>query len=104
MLDVVLGVRCALGDRAKLVDKGGRVRQWGIGQGQYRDEGHFEPVCIRFTLLFLGVLMDACRSTVYLLLLVSAAALLLSVLYFMLTRAFTRAIMHITRTLPLVEA
>ncbi|KAJ4487395.1 plasma-membrane choline transporter-domain-containing protein [Lentinula edodes] len=41
------------------------------------------------------------KSTVYLLLLVTAAAVLLSVVYLMLTRAFTRVIMHITLLLSI---
>jgi hypothetical protein len=36
------------------------------------------------------------RHTVYLLLFITGAALLLSTVYLMLVRAFTRAIMHIT--------
>jgi hypothetical protein len=42
------------------------------------------------------------RSTAYLLLLVTAAALLLSVAYLMLVRAFTRLIMHITLILSIL--
>ncbi|KAF5348744.1 hypothetical protein D9758_006837 [Tetrapyrgos nigripes] len=42
------------------------------------------------------------RSTVYLLLLVTAAALLLSSAYLILTRAFTKVIMHITLILSIV--
>lgn len=38
----------------------------------------------------------------YLLLLVTAAAVLLSTAYLMLTRAFTRVIMHITLVLTIV--
>ncbi|KAJ3757933.1 plasma-membrane choline transporter-domain-containing protein [Lentinula raphanica] len=41
------------------------------------------------------------RSTVYLLLLVTAAAVLLSAVYLMLTRAFTRIIMHVTLILSI---
>ncbi|KAJ4483429.1 plasma-membrane choline transporter-domain-containing protein [Lentinula aciculospora] len=41
------------------------------------------------------------QSTVYLLLLVTAAAVLLSAIYLMLTRAFTRIIMHITLLLSI---
>ncbi|KAF8973281.1 plasma-membrane choline transporter-domain-containing protein [Flammula alnicola] len=41
------------------------------------------------------------RSTVYLLLLVTAAAILLSVAYLMLTRMFTKIIMHITLILTI---
>lgn len=41
------------------------------------------------------------RSAVWLLLLVTAAAVLLSSAYLMLTRAFTRAIMHITLVLTI---
>jgi len=41
------------------------------------------------------------RSTAYLLLLITAAAVLLSVVYLMLIRAFTRAIMHITLVLTI---
>lgn len=40
-------------------------------------------------------------STAYLLLLVAAAGLVLSTLYFILTRAFTHAIMHITLLLTI---
>ena len=42
-----------------------------------------------------------CRSTVYLLLLVTAAAMLLSAVYLILTRMFTRMIMHITLVLSI---
>lgn len=42
------------------------------------------------------------RSTVYLLLLVTAVAVLLSALYLMLTRAFTKIIMHITLILSIL--
>lgn len=42
------------------------------------------------------------KSTVWLLLLVTAAALLISSTYLMLTRAFTRAIMHITLILSIL--
>jgi len=41
------------------------------------------------------------RSTVYLLLLITAAALLLSTIYLMLVRVFTRVIMHITLILSI---
>ncbi|PPQ98607.1 hypothetical protein CVT24_003940 [Panaeolus cyanescens] len=41
------------------------------------------------------------RAAIYLLLLVTAAAMLLSVAYLMLTRAFTRTIMHITLVLTI---
>ncbi|KNZ80543.1 Protein PNS1 [Termitomyces sp. J132] len=49
-----------------------------------------------------GTAVTVNRSTVYLLLLVTAAALLLSTLYLMLTRAFTRMIMHITLVLTIM--
>ncbi|KAG6900555.1 hypothetical protein C0993_009132 [Termitomyces sp. T159_Od127] len=49
-----------------------------------------------------GTAITVNRSTVYLLLLVTAAALLLSTLYLMLTRAFTRIIMHITLVLTIM--
>ena len=42
------------------------------------------------------------RSTVWLLLFVSAAAILLSVLYLILARTFTRVIMHITLVLTIL--
>ncbi|KAJ7581593.1 plasma-membrane choline transporter-domain-containing protein [Mycena floridula] len=42
------------------------------------------------------------RSTVYLLLLVTAASLLLSAVYLILVRAFTKAIMHITLVLAIL--
>ncbi|TFK75449.1 DUF580-domain-containing protein [Pluteus cervinus] len=42
------------------------------------------------------------QSTVYLLLLVTAAALLLSVAYLILTRTFTRAVMHVTLILSIL--
>jgi hypothetical protein len=41
------------------------------------------------------------RHTVYLLLMVTAAAILLSTIYLILTRAFTRIIMHITLILSI---
>lgn len=41
------------------------------------------------------------RSTVYLLLLITAAAVLLSTLFLILARAFTRVIMHITLILSI---
>ncbi|KAF8070149.1 plasma-membrane choline transporter-domain-containing protein [Lyophyllum atratum] len=49
-----------------------------------------------------GTAVTLNRSTVYLLLLVTAAALLLSTAYLMLTRAFTRMIMHITLVLSIL--
>ncbi|KAG6874464.1 hypothetical protein C0995_010373 [Termitomyces sp. Mi166 len=49
-----------------------------------------------------GTAVTVNRSTVYLLLLVTAAALLLSTFYLMLTRAFTRTIMHITLVLTIL--
>ncbi|CAA7263158.1 unnamed protein product [Cyclocybe aegerita] len=42
------------------------------------------------------------RSTVYLLLLITAAAVLLSIVYLMLTRMFTKMIMHITLVLTIL--
>jgi hypothetical protein len=42
------------------------------------------------------------QSTVYLLLLVTAAALLLSTIYLMLVRAFTKVIMHVTLVLSII--
>jgi hypothetical protein len=42
------------------------------------------------------------RSTVYLLLLITAAAILLSVVYLLLTRMFTKIIMHITLVLTIL--
>lgn len=45
--------------------------------------------------------MPFCRHTVYLLLFVTGAALLLSTLYLILTRIFTKAIMHITLVLSI---
>lgn len=49
-----------------------------------------------------GVPVTLNRSAVYLLLLVTAAAVLLSSLYLMLTRAFTKIIMHITLVLTIL--
>jgi len=49
-----------------------------------------------------GTAVTLNRSTVYLLLLVTAAALLLSTAYLMLTRAFTRMIMHVTLVLSIL--
>ncbi|GLB37068.1 putative CTL (choline transporter-like) family protein [Lyophyllum shimeji] len=49
-----------------------------------------------------GTAITLNRSTVYLLLLVTAAGLLLSTAYLMLTRAFTRMIMHITLVLSIL--
>jgi len=49
-----------------------------------------------------GTAISLNRSTVYLLLLVTAAAVLLSTLYLMLTRMFTRIIMHITLVLSIL--
>ncbi|TFK44695.1 plasma-membrane choline transporter-domain-containing protein [Crucibulum laeve] len=49
-----------------------------------------------------GAAVTLNRSTVYLLLLVTAAAILLSVVYLLLTRAFTRMIMHITLILSIL--
>jgi len=50
----------------------------------------------------LGLIMSLpSRHTVYLLLLVTAAAFLLSTVYLMLTRAFTKAIMHVTLILSI---
>ncbi|KAF9049737.1 plasma-membrane choline transporter-domain-containing protein [Panaeolus papilionaceus] len=48
-----------------------------------------------------GAAVTLNRAAVYLLLLVSAAAILLSVAYLLLTRAFTRTIMHITLILTI---
>lgn len=45
---------------------------------------------------------DVSRSTVYLLLLVAAAGLLLATIWLMLTRFFTKAIMHITLVASIV--
>ncbi|KAF8161084.1 plasma-membrane choline transporter-domain-containing protein [Crassisporium funariophilum] len=49
-----------------------------------------------------GTAVTLNRSTVYLLLLVTAAAVLLSVAYLMLTRLFTKAIMHVTLILTIL--
>ncbi|KAG6830173.1 hypothetical protein H0H92_001903 [Tricholoma furcatifolium] len=49
-----------------------------------------------------GTAVTLNQHTVYLLLLVTAAALLLSTVYLMLTRYFTRTIMHITLVLSIV--
>ncbi|KAK7472552.1 pH nine-sensitive protein 1 [Stygiomarasmius scandens] len=49
-----------------------------------------------------GTAVTLNRSTVYLLLLVTAAALLFSSAYLMLTRAFTKVIMHVTLVLSIV--
>ncbi|KAL0955969.1 hypothetical protein HGRIS_002152 [Hohenbuehelia grisea] len=49
-----------------------------------------------------GTAVTLNRSTVYLLLLVTAAALLISTAYLMLTRAFTRMVMHITLVLTIL--
>ncbi|KIK67433.1 hypothetical protein GYMLUDRAFT_37557 [Collybiopsis luxurians FD-317 M1] len=48
-----------------------------------------------------GTAVTLNRSTAYLLLLVTAAAVLLSAIYLMLTRAFTKIIMHITLLLSI---
>ena len=50
----------------------------------------------------LGLIMSLpSRHIVYLLLLVTAAAFLLSTVYLMLTRAFTKVIMHVTLILSI---
>jgi len=49
-----------------------------------------------------GTAVTLNRSTVYLLLLVTAAAILLSVVYLLLTRMFTKIIMHITLVLTIL--
>ncbi|KAF8234031.1 DUF580-domain-containing protein [Tricholoma matsutake] len=49
-----------------------------------------------------GTAVSLNQSTVYLLLLVTAAAVLLSTIYLMLTRMFTRLIMHITLILSIM--
>jgi len=49
-----------------------------------------------------GAAVTLNRSAVYLLLLITAAAMLLSAVYLMLTRMFTKAIMHITLVLTIV--
>jgi len=49
-----------------------------------------------------GTAVTLNRSTAYLLLLVTGAALLLSIVYLMLVRAFTKAIMHITLVLSIL--
>jgi hypothetical protein len=46
--------------------------------------------------------VDCVRHTVYLLLFVTAAALVLSVAYLILARIFTRALMHITLVLSII--
>lgn len=55
----------------------------------------------RISVIISGLLWNE-RSTVYLLLLVTAAGLLISTFYLILTRFFTRAIMHITLILSIL--
>jgi hypothetical protein len=47
-------------------------------------------------------MLDCVRHTAYLLLFVTAAALVLSIAYLMLARIFTRALMHITLVLSII--
>lgn len=47
-------------------------------------------------------MLTAFRHTAYLLLFVTAAALVLSIAYLMLARIFTRALMHITLVLSII--
>lgn len=52
--------------------------------------------------LYVSLTSHPRRSTVYLLLLITAAAILLSVVYLLLTRMFTKIIMHITLVLTIL--
>ncbi|KAF9566775.1 DUF580-domain-containing protein [Agrocybe pediades] len=65
------------------------ISQGGLGGGLGKDGGKS------------GTAVTLNRSTVYLLLLVAAAAVLLSTAYLLLTRMFTRTIMHITLVLSI---
>ncbi|ESK97172.1 integral to plasma membrane protein [Moniliophthora roreri MCA 2997] len=66
------------------------IKSGGLGGGLGRSGGRT------------GTAVTLNASTVYLLLLVTAAALLLSATYLMLTRAFTRQIMHVTLILSIL--
>lgn len=56
----------------------------------------------RFYFHFLALICMSKRSTVYLLLLITAVAVFFSVFYLILTRMFTKIIMHITLVLTIL--
>lgn len=72
-----------------------------FGPGSVGFFGYIKQVS-RFRACRRSVVDKSTRSTVWLLLLVTAAALLISATYLMLTRAFTRIIMHITLILSIL--
>lgn len=81
------------------------ISQGGLGGGLGKGNTGTGVTLNRFEVVdFLYVFLTSHtrRSTVYLLLLITAAAILLSVVYLLLTRMFTKIIMHITLVLTIL--
>lgn len=95
----VSGIRSALGLCALAVGTGWRAGRR-RGQWFYRHERH--PGLVRISLHFWVQMLTGDSHTVYLLLFITGAGLLLSTVYLMLVRAFTRMIMHITLVLSIL--
>lgn len=81
------------------------ISQGGLGGGLGKGQTGTAVTLNRFEVVdsfYVFLTLHSCRSTVYLLLLVTAAAILLSVVYLLLTRMFTKIIMHITLVLTIL--
>ena len=93
-------IRRSLRHNNQLVD----LRWWsgrGTGKAGRKDRQCNHPQLVR-AVIHPGNALTFSRSTAYLLLLITAAAVLLSVGYLLLTRMFTKIIMHITLVLTIV--
>jgi len=103
---IVLWVCCTFWNRDIVLDIRRRFG-WRAWRREYRERNwKFSDVeSVRLLTLFLQwtyTRNGLFRHTVYLLLLVTAAAILLSILYLILTRLFTKVIMHITLVLSIL--
>ena len=81
------------------------ISQGGLGGGLGKGHTGTGVTLNRFEVvdsLCVSLTSHSHRSTLYLLLLVTAAAMLLSVMYLLLTRMFTKIIMHITLVLTIL--
>lgn len=100
------GLLHRLWDSAFLLD----IERWSWGRGrwrleriEYRNLRYSGPVSLLIRIFITGLIVRTTshRHTAYLLLLVTGAAVSVSVAQLILTRAFTRMIMHITLILSI---
>lgn len=100
------GILCCLWDRALFMDFKRWPRRWNWWQFRrvkHRDFSYLGPVSFVVHMALAGLIAFNVlfRHTAYLLLLVTGAALTISALQLILTRTFTRMIMHITLILSI---